>query len=208
MKKALIIVSLSITAFLVLIISSIDVEAGRYPYDQEFSNRLVKAALERTKHRVTYDGSYRIIAYPMGDVPDNIGVCTDVIIRSYRKLGIDLQKKVHDDMVNNFNLYPKKWGLKRTDTNIDHRRVPNLQVFFKRHGVKLPVSRSSGQYLPGDLVTWTVQGNLPHIGIVSDSRTLFGKRPLIVHNIGRGPVVEDMLFEYPITGHYRYYGGK
>ena len=183
-------------------------EAERYPYDTEFSARLVAAALERTKHQVTYDGSYRRIAYPGGDVPDNVGVCTDVVIRAYRKLGIDLQKQVHQDMKSNFSLYPKNWGLKKPDTNIDHRRVPNLQMYFQRHGVKLPASKLPGQYLPGDLVTWTVQRSLPHIGIVSDSKTLFGKRPLILHNIGRGPVLEDMLFEYPITGHYRYYGKR
>jgi len=180
--------------------------SDRYPYDKEFSSRLVKAALERTEHNVTYDGSYIKIAYPGGDVPDNIGVCSDVVIRAYRELGIDLQKEVHEDMQANFDDYPKNWGLITTDTNIDHRRVPNLRVFFQRFGSELPVSRSPDAYLPGDLVTWTVQGNLPHIGIVSDSKTFFGKRPLIVHNIGRGPVLEDMLFEYLITGHYRYYG--
>jgi hypothetical protein len=182
--------------------------ADRYGYDAEFSAKLVNAAVERTKHDVIYDGSYRKISYPMGDVPDNTGVCTDVIVRAYRQLGIDLQKEVHEDMEANFGLYPKNWGLERPDANIDHRRVPNLQVFFRRHGTELPVSRSPGGYLPGDLVTWTVQRSLPHIGIVSDSKTLFGKRPLIVHNIGRGPVLEDMLFEYPITGHYRYYGKR
>ena len=206
MKNALIITTLICAAIVGAIIPPEKVVADGYPYDMEFSARLVKAALERTKHRVTYDGSYRKIAYPGGDVPDNIGVCTDAIIRPYRKLGIDLQKEVHEDMKRNFSLYPKSWGLNRTDTNIDHRRVPNLQVFFQRHGVKLPVSRSPEQYLPGDLVTWTVARSLPHIGIVSDSKTLLGKRPLIIHNIGRGPVLEDMLFEYPITGHYRYYG--
>ena len=180
--------------------------ADRYPYDIEFSARLVTAALERTKHSVTYDGSYKKIAYPGGDVPDNIGVCVDVIIRAYRKVEIDLQKEVHEDMKGNFSLYPKNWGLKRTDTNIDHRRVLNLRVFYKRHGVEIPVSRFPEDYLPGDLVTWTVQGSLPHIGIVSDSKTLLKKRPLMIHNIGRGPVLEDMLFEYPITGHYRFYG--
>lgn len=206
MKNALIITTLICAAIVGAIIPPEKVVADRYPYDKEFSARLVKAALERTKHKVTYDGSYRKIAYPGGDVPNNSGVCTDVIIRSYRKLGIDLQMEVHEDMKRNFSLYPKSWGLNRTDTNIDHRRVPNLQVFFQRHGVKLPVTSSPGQYLPGDLVTWTVARSLPHIGIVSDSKTLLGKRPLIIHNIGRGPVLEDMLFEYPITGHYRYYG--
>jgi len=208
MRRRLIITLLSSTILLGVVMSSINAVADRYPYDAEFSGRLVKAARERTNHQVTYDGSYIKVVYPGGDVPDNIGVCSDVVIRSYRNVGIDLQKEVHEDMMGNFGLYPKNWGLKRTDTNIDHRRVPNLQVFFQRHGVKLPVSRSPEQYLPGDLVTWTVQRSLPHIGIVSDSKTLFGKRPLIVHNIGRGPVLEDMLFEYPITGHYRFYGKR
>ena len=175
-------------------------------YNQPFSLKLVEAAKERTDHRVTYDGTYMRIDYPGGDVPDNIGVCTDVVIRSYRKLGIDLQEEVHKDMKGNFGKYPNNWGLKRPDANIDHRRVPNLQTFFTLHGTKLPVTRDPGDYLPGDLVTWMVAGNLPHIGIVTNSNTMFGKRPLIVHNIGRGPVLEDMLFEYPITGHYRYDG--
>jgi uncharacterized protein YijF (DUF1287 family) len=189
-----------------LLFLSIPAAAGPHSYNEQFSKQLVEAARERTSHQVTYNGSYLRVDYPGGDVPDNVGVCTDVIIRSYRKLGIDLQQVVHEDMRANFGLYPGNWGLKKPDTNIDHRRVPNLQTFFTRHGSKLPVTRDVDDYSPGDLVTWMVAGNLPHIGIVTDSKTLFGKRPLIVHNIGRGPVLEDMLFEYPITGHYRYYG--
>ena len=165
---------------------------------------LVEAAIDRTSHQVTYDGSYRSIDYPGGDVPDNIGVCTDVVIRSYRKIGIDLQKEVHEDMAANFSRYPKNWGLSRPDKNIDHRRVPNLEVFFKRHGVELPVTRDPDDYIAGDLVTWMVAGNLPHIGIVTSNKSSWGDRPMIVHNIGRGPQLEDMLFQYPITGHYRY----
>ena len=206
MKKSNIHIVLVGVAVLGAMVLSNSTVADRYPYDIEFSTRLVAAALERTKHSVTYEGSYRKIAYPGGDVPDDIGVCSDVVIRAYRQVGIDLQKEVHEDMKGSFSLYPKNWGLKRTDTNIDHRRVPNLQVFFRRHGAELPVSKDPGHYLPGDLVTWTVQGRLPHIGIVSDSKTLLKKRPLMIHNIGRGPVLEDMLFEYPITGHYRFYG--
>jgi len=189
-----------------LILLSVPAVADPLPYNETFSLNLVAAARERTSHRVAYDGSYLRIDYPGGDVPDNIGVCTDVLIRSYRKLDIDLQQLVHEDMKDNFGKYPDNWGLTRTDTNIDHRRVPNLQTFFTRHGSKLAVTGDPEDYLPGDLVTWMVAGNLPHIGIVTDTRTTFGKRPLIVHNIGRGPVLEDMLFEYPITGHYRYYG--
>jgi len=172
----------------------------------EFAPSLVRAALERTQHHVRYDGSYRRLDYPGGDVPDSLGVCTDVVIRAYRALGIDLQSKVHEDMSAHFEAYPALWGLSRPDPNIDHRRVPNLQTFFTRHGVSLPVSEDQAEYHPGDLVTWMIPGNLPHIGIVSDRRTTDGRRPLIVHNIGSGPRVEDSLFDFRVTGHYRYTG--
>lgn len=167
---------------------------------------LVEAALERTKHNVTYDGRYLSIPYPNGDVPANIGVCTDVVIRSYRAIGTDLQKLVHEDMEANFEAYPSMriWGLNSTDKNIDHRRVPNLQAFFSRQGQTLEISDKAKDYKPGDLVTWMVAGNLPHIGIVTDKVSFFSGNPKIVHNIGSGPQLEDMLFSYPITGHYRY----
>ena len=167
---------------------------------------LVAAAKQRTQHSVVYDGRYMRLAYPNGDVPANIGVCTDVVIRSYRKLGIDLQVLVHEDMRANFDAYPSQriWGLTRPDHNIDHRRVPNLQTFFSRHGSSLTPTRSASAYQPGDVVSWMLPGNLPHIGIVSDERSADKQRPLIVHNIGAGPVQEDMLFNYPITGHYRF----
>ncbi|MBK6895319.1 MAG: DUF1287 domain-containing protein [Alphaproteobacteria bacterium] len=167
---------------------------------------LSQAALKQTETEVTYDGRYFKIPYPGGDVPAHLGVCTDVIIRAYRALNIDLQKEVHEDMKRNFSLYPKLWGLKSTDTNIDHRRVPNLQVFFTRHGQSLPVSQNPDDYKTGDLVTWNLKtvGTLPHIGIVTDKRSADTLRPLIVHNIGAGTVLEDMLFSYTITGHYRY----
>lgn len=170
------------------------------------SKELVKAALERTQYSVTYDGSYHAIDYPGGDVPGNIGVCTDVVIRSYRKVGIDLQKLVHLDMKRNFSEYPSTriWGLTKPDSNIDHRRVPNLQVFFLRYGQKLHITQKPDDFAPGDLVTWMLPGNLPHIGIVTDRYNSSTKNPMIVHNIGRGPKLEDMLFSYPITGHYRY----
>lgn len=170
----------------------------------EISSGLVRAALERTAHQVRYDGSYHQLAYPGGDVPDTIGVCTDVVIRSFRKVGIDLQKEVHEDMLKHFSVYPRNWGLRHPDKNIDHRRVPNLQVFFRRHGRELPVTKDGRDYQAGELVTWMLPGNLPHIGIVTDRRSNDGQRPLIVHNIGRGPKLEDMLFHYPVTGHYRY----
>lgn len=171
-----------------------------------FSQRLVAAAIELTADKVVYDGSYRKLSYPMGDVPKDRGVCTDVVIRAYRKLGLDLQKDVHEDMKVNFAAYPAKWGLKRPDSNIDHRRVPNLQMLFSRKGKVMQHSAIGANYLPGDLVTWALPGNLPHIGIVSDRKSADGLRPLIVHNIGAGQVIEDMLFSYRITGHYRYYG--
>lgn len=169
-----------------------------------FSLRLSNAALSLTKDHVVYDGSYRQIPYPNGDVPKNIGVCTDVVIRAYRKLGIDLQKEVHEDMKANFSKYPKTWGLKSTDTNIDHRRVPNLQVFFTRKGTSIPVTKNAEDYKPGDLVTWLITPRLPHIGIVVNRKSADGKRYMIVHNIGRGQELEDCLFTYEISGHYRY----
>ncbi|WP_052441925.1 DUF1287 domain-containing protein [Vibrio hyugaensis] len=167
---------------------------------------LAEAAKERTQYDITYDGSYYQIDYPNGDVASDIGVCTDVIIRSYRKLGIDLQVLVHEDMRDNFAAYPSKriWGLARTDRNIDHRRVPNLQVFFQRHGVEIPISNDGHNFKPGDIVTWMLPRNLPHIGIVTDEFSADKQRPLIVHNIGVGVVLEDVLFDYPITGHYRF----
>lgn len=168
--------------------------------------RLLDAARERTLHEVRYDGRYIRIPYPNGDVPKDIGVCTDVVVRSYRKLGVDLQKLVHEDMRANFSRYPSKriWGLGHPDPNIDHRRVPNLQVFFKRFGQSLKVTKNPSDYLPGDMVTWMLPGNLPHIGFVSAQRSADGKRPMIIHNIGAGPKIEDMMFDYPITGRYRY----
>ncbi|MCG8671103.1 MAG: DUF1287 domain-containing protein [Pseudomonadales bacterium] len=183
---------------LMSVIASADIES--------FSQRLSNAALARTAFEVVYDGGYRSIAYPLGDVPANIGVCTDVVIRSYRALGIDLQQLVHEDMTANFSDYPSKriWGLRKADSNIDHRRVPNLQTYFARHGQSLAVSRQGSDYQTGDLVTWMLPGNLPHIGIVTEQRSSDGERPLIVHNIGAGPKLEDMLFHYPITGRYRF----
>lgn len=176
--------------------------------DPEFGRKLAKAAVELTTQNVVYDGTYHRISYPNGDVPPNIGVCADVIIRAYRKLGIDLQQKVHEDMKAHFDLYPRLWGMSGTDTNIDHRRVPNLRVFFTRHGRTLPVSADAADYRPGDIVSWNLKkkGSLPHIGIVSDVMSADGKRPLMVHNIGLGQKLEDMLFDYTITGHYRYAG--
>jgi uncharacterized protein YijF (DUF1287 family) len=173
---------------------------------ENFVEILISAALERTGHRVIYDGSYRSLDYPGGDVPDNVGVCTDVVIRSYRTAGVDLQKDVHEDMSTAFSYYPDHWGMTGPDRNIDHRRVYNLQAFFSRRGKKLAVTDDPDDYLPGDLVTWVIPGNLPHIGIVVDRRSRDGERPLVVHNIGQGPKLEDMLFSFPVTGHFRYHG--
>lgn len=172
--------------------------------DGSFASRLVHAALDRTRVTVRYDPAYVSLKYPGGDVPADTGVCTDVVIRSYRKLGLDLQKLVHEDMKAHFSAYPKNWGLSRTDPNIDHRRVPNLQTFFKRRGSSLPVTQVADDYEPGDLITCTVAGRLPHIAVVVPAPD-GGSRPWIVHNIGQGPQCEDRLFEFPLTGHYRWH---
>jgi uncharacterized protein len=173
-----------------------------------FLQKLSAAAIERSHLTVHYDPAYVRIAYPNGDVPANTGVCTDEIIRSYRTLGIDLQKEVHQDMLQNFSAYPnqRRWQLAHTDTNIDHRRVPNLQVFFSRKGKSLPITPRAEDYLPGELVTWDLGGGIPHIGIVVNKKSPDGHRFLIEHNIGAGPRLEDALFSWKITGHYRYLG--
>lgn len=169
-----------------------------------FQDSLSQAAIELTKQRVIYDPSYFSIPYPNGDVPADRGVCTDVIIRAYRIIGIDLQKEVHEDMKINFGLYPKNWGLTKTDKNIDHRRVPNLMVYFKRYGKELPITGKADDYKPGDIVCWNLGGGITHIGLVIDKKSTDGKRPLIVHNIGAGQVIEDCLFNFTIIGHYAY----
>jgi len=169
-----------------------------------FYERLADSALSLTKQKVVYDPAYFVIKYPQGDVPEGKGVCTDVVIRTYRKLGINLQKEVHEDMKANFNSYPNKWGLTKPDKNIDHRRVPNLMTFFSRHNSALPVSNNPADYKPGDIVCWNLYGTITHIGIVVKNKSTDGQRHLIVHNIGAGQVVEDCLFSYKIIGHYRY----
>jgi uncharacterized protein len=175
---------------------------------QIFIQKLAAAAIERTNHAVRYDPSYVRIPYPGGDVPEHTGVCTDEVIRAYRALGVDLQKQVHEDMVQNFSAYPHNWNSSSSgpDSNIDHRRVPNLMVFFMRKGQSLPVSYQIDDYLPGDLVTWDLGGNVPHIGIVVDRKNQQTGRDMLVHNIGQGPKMEDVLFNWKITGHYRYFG--
>jgi uncharacterized protein len=175
---------------------------------QQFLSNLVAAAVERTKHQVTYVSAYVHLDYPGGDVPPDTGVCSDEVIRSYRAVDVDLQKEVHEDMVKNWSAYPAKdkWGQTHPDTNIDHRRVPNLMVFFSRKGTQLPVTRRADDYSPGDLVTWDLAGNVPHLGIVVSAKSADNLRHLIVHNIGAGPKMEDVLFAWKITGHYRYFG--
>ncbi len=200
--------------------------ASAEPAATPFAARLVAAAEARINRTVRYDPAYVRLAYPGGDVADDRGVCTDVVIRAYRALGIDLQQRVHEDMRRAFRAYPARWGLKRPDPNIDHRRVPNLRRFFTRHGRALAVTAVAGNYQPGDLVTWDVSkpvrgaqpllgggtvrrlrfARLPHIGIVTAKLSHDGKRPLIVHNIGAGTQLEDILFAYEITGHYRFGG--
>jgi uncharacterized protein len=179
---------------------------------QPFLDQFVAAAVERTHHTVHYDPAYVRIPYPGGDVPASTGVCTDEIIRAYRAVGIDLQKEVHEDMANNLSAYPRKWSrashaaITTTDPNIDHRRVPNLMVFFSRHGQTLSLSADAREYRPGDLVTWNLGGGITHIGIVVDQKSPQSGRYLIVHNIGQGPQMEDVLFNWKIIGHYRYLG--
>jgi uncharacterized protein YijF (DUF1287 family) len=165
---------------------------------------LVAAAHAQTRHWVTYDAQYTPLSYPEGDVPLSRGVCADVVVRAYRGIGIDLQRLVHEDMSANFHLYPDLWGLKAPDSNIDHRRVPNLRVFFSRFGHSLPVTRNPADYQPGDIVT-TRPITRPHIAIVSDTRAWFGAGNLmVIQNKGFSTRQDNELLSYEITGHYRY----
>jgi uncharacterized protein YijF (DUF1287 family) len=170
----------------------------------DFYVQLADSALTLTKQQVIYDPSYFNISYPNGDIPSGKGVCTDVVIRAYRKLGIDLQKEIHEDMTANFNEYPKNWRLSRTDKNIDHRRVPNLMTFFARHGEIKKISQIPADYEAGDIVCWDLGKGTVHIGIVSNKLSADEKRKLIIHNIGAGQVMEDCLFKFKIIGHYSY----
>jgi|ERR1700687_323711 len=206
----------SALAFLLLSLSSVvyhSLRAQAHPETaaqrQTFQRKLSDAAIERTHHVIRYDPAYVRIPYPGGDVPSGTGVCTDEVIRSYRALGIDLQKEVHEDMQAHFSEYPnqRRWMLSHTDSNIDHRRVPNLMVFFGRKGERLPITSKGADYNPGDLVTWDLGGGVPHIGIVVDQKSASG-RYQVVHNIGQGPKAEDVLFHWRITGHYRYFGPR
>jgi hypothetical protein len=168
--------------------------------------RMLENAVRQTEITKTYNPEYVVIQYPNGDVAPEKGVCTDVVVRAFRAAGVDLQKEVHEDMRANFAVYPKKWNLKAPDTNIDHRRVPNLQTFFARRGKSLPVTQKGENYQPGDVVAWDLDGKgLTHIGLVSNSWNEKTGCYSIIHNIGGGAKLEDRLFEWKITGHYRYF---
>jgi hypothetical protein len=205
--------SIALLAPLIIAVASLACAGRQIPANETASNeaflqKLVIAAIERTHHSVRYVSSYVNIPYPGGDVPADTGVCTDEIIRIYRAVGIDLQKEVHEDMEKNFAVYPHRWraDTARADSNIDHRRVPNLMVFFSRKGESLPTSLRAEDYKPGDLVTWDLGGGVPHIGMVVNTIAPVTGRNMIVHNIGEGPKMEDVLFRWKITRHYRYFG--
>lgn len=196
----------SASRFLALLLAAslIHAQAVSSLPQSEFSRKLASAAIEGTHHSVRYVSSYVSIPYPGGDVPAETGVCTDEVIRSYRAVGVDLQKEVHEDMLRNFNLYPHRLQT-HPDANIDHRRVPNLMVFFSRKGISLPITRRATDYAPGDIIAWDLGGGITHIGILVDKKGTSGSY-MVVHNIGRGPQMEDVLFDWKIIGHYRYSG--
>jgi uncharacterized protein YijF (DUF1287 family) len=174
--------------------------------ENESIKKLLESAVEQTTITKGYDPAYIVLPYPNGDVPLETGVCSDVVIRSFRKAGVDLQKEVHEDMSANFSLYPKKWSLAKADSNIDHRRVPNLQTYFTRKGKSLPITDKTGDYKPGDVVAWDLDGKgLTHIGLVSNIWNESSKRYLIIHNIGGGAQAEDRLLDWKVIGHYRYF---
>ena len=167
--------------------------------------RVIEAAVAQVNVTKRYDPAYVKLAYPNGDVPLETGVCSDVLIRAFRAVGVDLQKEVHEDMRRSFAVYPKRWGLKRPDTNIDHRRVPNLMTYFKRRGKAVPVTTNAGDYRPGDVVAWDLGGGITHIGLMTNIPAEDGGRLRVVHNIGAGAQVEDVLFSWKIIGHYRFF---
>ncbi len=189
---------------IILVVSCLIIAVSISYGQSDFGNRLADSAFTLTKQKVKYDKTYFQLNYPNGDVPSDKGVCTDVVIRTYRKLGIDLQKEVHEDIKTNFDKYPHKWGLKNPDKNIDHRRVPNLMVFFAKFGKTKGLSLKPNDYVPGDIVCWNLGGGITHIGLVSKKKSQDGKRYLMIHNIGKGQVSEDCLFSYTIIGHYEY----
>ena len=190
--------------FLIVVLTLVSCQAA----PEEKPHPLVEAARKQIGVTTEYDGSYVSLSYPGGDVPSHTGVCTDVLIRALRSAyGADLQKLVHLDMKANFSRYPTRWGLKRPDRNIDHRRVPNLRTYLKRHHTTLPLGKNPAKFLPGDIVTCTVSGKLPHIMIVSSRKAADGT-PLVIHNIGSGTREQNDLFTYPLTAHYRWKAKK
>jgi len=196
-------------SILILLIIALSCENSKLiEFKNDFQKDIVNAAIDRTNKTIIYNGEYFIIDYPNGDIPSHFGVCTDVIIRSYRKLGIDLQQLIHEDIKNNFEYYAitQIWiDQTKPDTNIDHRRVPNIEKFIQRNGQKITKTNNPKNYKPGDIVTWDLSGSSPwHIGIVTNKISERTNNPLIVHNIGRGPQLDDCLFDFPIRGHYRY----
>jgi uncharacterized protein len=215
MKFALLFLVISFFAFACRTASVIEnqippIETAKTPRRAEIASpeikKLLESANEQTKITRNYTQQYFEIPYPNGDVPIETGACTDVVVRAFRNAGIDLQKEVHEDMAANFAEYPTKWGLPKPDTNIDHRRVLNLQTFFKRRGKSLPLTNKAENYKPGDIVAWDLDGKgMTHIGIVSNYWNANTKRFSIIHNIGGGTNLEDRLFEWKITGHYRYF---
>ncbi|MTH47631.1 DUF1287 domain-containing protein [Escherichia alba] len=169
------------------------------------TNRAVaQAARQQIGKTLFYDPAYVRLAYPGGDLPLERGVCADVVIRALRSEGVDLQRLVHEDMRKHFSAYPQKWKLTRPDANIDHRRVYNLETWFNRHNKALPVTAVYSDYQPGDIVSWRLDNGLAHIGVVADRYAADGT-PLIVHNIGAGAQLENVLFSWRIIGHYRYF---
>jgi uncharacterized protein YijF (DUF1287 family) len=188
---------------LMLLVAPVGAHAQNKAQDKpDFTKSLIKAAREQIGVTVTYDPAYVSIPFPGGDVPMDRGECTDVLVRAYRALGVDLQLLVNRDMHRAFKKYPRTWGLRRPDANIDHRRVLNLNVFFKRHGKSLPITENASDYKPGDIVAWALPDGRPHIGLVTDKKE--GDTPLIVHNIGWGTREENILFTLKIIGHFRY----
>jgi uncharacterized protein len=165
--------------------------------------KVVDSAIEQTQYTFEYDPAYARLDYPGGDVPRKTGVCADVIVRAFRSAGVDLQKEIHDDMSKHFSVYPDKWGARKPDSNIDHRRVPNLMTFFERSGKTVPITRKASDYAPGDVVAWELDNHLLHVGVVIDGVVDGTPNYLVVHNIGAGAKMEDVLMAWKIIGHYR-----
>ncbi|HEX8772819.1 MAG TPA: DUF1287 domain-containing protein [Pyrinomonadaceae bacterium] len=174
------------------------------PINSPVVQRVVDDAIAQADYTLYYDPAYVQLDYPGGDVPPDRGVCSDVIIRAFRKGGVDLQKEVHEDMARSFSSYPQRWGLSGPDANIDHRRVPNLMTYFKRQGKALSITKDARDYLPGDVVTWNLSGGATHIGLVTNIISETSGAHLMAHNMGAARV-EDVLFAWEITGHYRYF---